>query len=102
MRPNRLEGVCVELKRRHQPRGEAENRTPTNQILHARMTRLIDTLHKLQYVVGKAVNDGHANVIIVLILPICQSIYSFQCDFELTEYEFSESSEEPVARTFGE
>ncbi len=78
MGPNRLKRVCVELERMSAANC-SRNRTKTNQILHARMTRLIDALHELQYVVGKAVNHGHANIIVILILPKCQLPPSPEC-----------------------
>ena len=45
----------------------------THQILHGDLARLIDTLHKFEYEMSKAVNNGDTDIIVILVLCDCQS-----------------------------
>ncbi len=75
------------------------------QVLHACCAGLVDTFQVLQNKMCITIDDGDANIIVVLILPRFIDIRFTVTDRdvnELTEYEFSRIREEPVARMLGE
>lgn len=40
----------------------------TDEVLHSLLARLVNALHELQDMVREAVDDGHADIVVVLIL----------------------------------
>jgi len=52
--------------------------------------------------VSERINDGNSNVVVIRILSNEQQHLMIECNDGLTEYEFSPTCEEPVARMLGE
>ena len=75
----------------------------THEVLHGGLARLVDALEELEDEVCVTVDDRDADVVVILVL---QQRVEAHCEqgntCGLTEYEFSPSTDEPVARTLGE
>ena len=72
------------------------------QVGHSRATSLIDSFHEFKDVMCVTINSRNAEIVVVFILcsavkPIRMVIYAGR-----TEYEFSPTWDEPVAKIFGE
>lgn len=69
------------------------------------MTCLVDTFHILEDVMSVGIDHSHSKVVIigmrVLYISFVRDSRGIEC-VKHTEYEFSPSSDEPVARMLGE
>ena len=79
----------------------------THEVLHSGLARLVDALEELEDEVCVTVDDRDADVVVILVLQqqgrcALRLIASRATRVGLTEYEFSPSTDEPVARMLGE
>jgi hypothetical protein len=78
-------------------------RKVAHEILHCRLTCLVDTFQIFQHKMPIAVDNGYPNFIVVLALPATECTKSAGWkSLTFTEYEFFLRLEEPVASMFGE
>lgn len=76
----------------------------THQILHGCLRGLVDPFHELKHVVSETVNYSNADIVVIFVLhPLLEwQVRQRSTERRRTEYEFSPSSDDPVARMFGE
>jgi len=75
----------------------------THEILHSRLTGLVDLFEVFEHVVRISVNYGNPKVPVVFVLVMGGSApVRIPSSPPPTEYEFSANCDDPVARMFGE
>ena len=80
-----------------------EGEFETHEILHSQLTGLVNLFQVFEYVVSVRIDHGDSEVSVVLVLAIQSSIpVGTGVGTRHTEYEFSPSCDDPVARMFGE